>query len=54
MWKEMRGLIWGYAEIYVPVAHKLTAGSMVAKLSYIYLSWSMVSRGFGVFSILVV
>ena len=54
MWKEMRGSIWGYAEIYVPVAHKLTAGSMVAKLSYIYLSWSMVSRGFGVFSILVV
>lgn len=27
---------------------------MVAKLSYIYLSWRMVSRDFGVFSILVV
>lgn len=54
MWKEMRGSIWGYVEIYVPVGHKLTTGSMVAKLSYIYLSWRMVSRDFGVFSILVV
>lgn len=54
MWKEMRGSIWGYVEIYVPVGHKLTTGFYGCKAQLHIPQLENGLRDFGVFSILVV